>query len=105
MPRESPIECHNCGECNYTSFEGELWCDGCAFSPDRQNRRLSLRSAWDQWFHARKKAAQRGARPYCVGGNPNAYKGDGEYEFDEDDEDEFVSPPDYKLRPRNSWRS
>ncbi|UBF23186.1 hypothetical protein M1M34_gp035 [Haloarcula tailed virus 2] len=97
--RESPIECHNCNEENYMTFEGELWCENCAFSPDRNNRRASIRTAWERWNRGRRQAAKRGSRPYCVGGAHSAYEGEDEYEVN--DEGEFTSPPDYKLRTRH----
>ena len=101
--QKSEIECHNCNEQNYVREDGELWCENCHFTPSGgpSTRKFFFYTAWETWQHGRRQAEKRDARPYCVGGAPEAYEGDGEYEVDDDGN--FNTPPKYKIE--TSWRN
>ena len=95
--QNTDVECHNCKDNEYVVKDGEMWCDECGFTPHGSFSNSSFHTAWDQWEYGRRQARKDGRRPYCVGGAPSAYKGDGEYEMNDD---EFNTPPRYKFGSR-----
>jgi hypothetical protein len=80
---ETDQECHNCEDGVFVQDGYELICSNCSFSPSPQTRSTKV-TAWER--HRKqidsRLSGEKDGRPRLVGGYPDAYWGDGAYEYD-----------------------
>lgn len=81
--RNTGRECHVCEIGVFLKDDSELICNHCQYSPDPSAPSTSEHNhdPWESFRRSRRRAAEDGERPYCVGGFKNAYWGSGEYEY------------------------
>lgn len=79
--RRTGRDCNVCEDGTFLKDGSELICDTCQYVPDSREPTES-QTPWQQFRKLRAQAAEDNERPYCVGGAPGAYWGDGEYEYE-----------------------
>lgn len=76
-------ECHLCEDGNFVRDGYELICENCHYTPSTDRAATRAPTEWERHekqVHDR-STGERDGRPRLVGGYPDAYWGEGEYEY------------------------